>query len=64
MKADLIKAMGTGYLIQARDAYVCLMMLYEDFCCGPRGAMQYREYFGIRDSIAAIDKELLERRGA
>lgn len=63
MKADLIKCMGNGYLLQARDAYVTLMGLYEDFCDGPRGAMVYREYFAIRDSIAAIDRELLSRQG-
>lgn len=61
MKADLLSAMGTGYLLQARDAYITLMGLYEDFCDGPRGAMAYREYFSIRDSIAAIDKELRAR---
>lgn len=61
MKADLLKAMSRGYLLQARDAYITLMGLYEDFCGGPRGAMEYREYFGIRDSIAAIDRELRER---
>lgn len=61
MKADLLKAMSSGYLLQARDAYITLMGLYEDFCDGPRGAMEYREYFGIRDSIAAIDRELRER---
>lgn len=64
MKADLLSAMGTGYLLQARDAYITLMGLYEDFCDGPRGAMAYREYFSIRDSIAAIDKELQARRRA
>lgn len=62
MKAELLKAMSSGYLLQARDAYITLMGLYEDFCGGPRGAMEYREYFGIRDSIAAIDRELRERR--
>lgn len=61
MKADLLGAMGTGYLLQARDAYMSLLNIYEDFCNGPRGAMKYREYFGIRDSIAAIDKELSNR---
>ena len=61
MKADLLGAMSTGYILQARDAYVTLLGLYEDFCNGPRGAMMYREYFGIRDSIAAIDKELSKR---
>lgn len=61
MKADLISAMGNDYLLQARDAYITLMGLYEDFCNGPRGAMAYREYFSIRDSIAAIDKELRAR---
>lgn len=61
MKTDLLSAMGTGYLLQARDAYITLMGLYEDFCDGPRGAMMYREYFSIRDSIAAIDKELRAR---
>lgn len=64
MKADLLKAMGRGYLLQARDAYVSLMCIYEDFCDGPRGAMAHREYFAIRDSIAAIDRELANRRGA
>lgn len=64
MKADLLKAMGNGYLLQARDAYITLMGLYEDFCNGPRGAMAYKEYFAIRDSIAAIDKELRSRKGA
>ena len=61
MKADLLSAMGTNYLLQARDAYITLMGLYEDFCGGPRGAMAYREYFAIRDNIAAIDRELIER---
>ena len=64
MKADLIAGMGNGYLRQARDAYLTLMGLYEDFCNGPRGAMAYREYFAIRDSIAAIDRELRSREGA
>lgn len=64
MKADLIACMGKGYLLQARDAYITLMGLYEDFCNGPRGAMAYREYFAIRDSIAAIDRELRSREGA
>lgn len=61
MKADLIARMGNAYLLQARDAYVTLMGLYEDFCNGPRGAMVYREYFAIRDSITAIDRELRSR---
>lgn len=61
MKADLIGAMGTDYLLQAREAYITLMGVYEDECDGPRGAMVYREYFSIRDSIAAIDKELKSR---
>lgn len=61
MKADLISAMGNGYLLRAREAYVTLMCVYEDFCGGPRGAMAYKEYFAIRDSIAAIDKELRSR---
>lgn len=61
MKTDLLKAMSSGYLLKARDAYVTLMGLYEDFCNGPRGAMAYKEYFAIRDSIAAIDKELRSR---
>lgn len=64
MKAELISVMGNGYLLQARDAYITLMGLYEDFCNGPRGAMAYREYFSIRDSIAAIDKELRSRERA
>lgn len=63
MKADLIACMGNAYLLQARDAYVTLMGLYEDFCNGPRGAMAYREYFAIRDSITAIDRELRSRAG-
>ncbi len=61
MKADLLSAMDTGYLLQARDAYIALMGVYEDFCGGPRGAMAYKEYFAIRDSIAAIDKEIRSR---
>lgn len=61
MKADLLGAMGNGYLMQARDAYITLMGVYEDFCGGPRGAMAYKEYFAIRDSIAAIDNELRAR---
>lgn len=64
MKADLLGAMGNAYLLQARDAYITLMGLYEDFCGGPRGAMAYREYFAIRDNIAAIDRELQSRKGA
>lgn len=64
MKTELLSAMGSGYLLQARDAYITLMGLYEDFCGGPREAMTYREYFAIRDNIAAIDKELRLRKGA
>lgn len=64
MKADLLGAMGNAYLLQARDAYITLMGLYEDFCGGPREAMAYREYFAIRDNIAAIDRELRSRKGA
>lgn len=64
MKADLLRCMSTGYILQARDAYVTLMELYEAFCDGPRGAMAYREYFAIRDSITAIDRELRSREGA
>lgn len=64
MKADLLGAMGNDYLLQARGAYITLMVLYEDFCGGPRGAMAYREYFAIRDNIAAIDRELQSRKGA
>lgn len=64
MKADLLSAMCNSYLLQARDAYITLMGLYEDFCGGPREAMAYREYFAIRDNIAAIDRELRLRRGA
>ena len=64
MKADLLKAMDRGYLLQAREAYVSLMCIYEDMCNGPRGAMAYREYFAIRDNIAAIDRELRSREGA
>lgn len=63
MKADLLSAMGNGYLLQARDAYITLMGIYEDFCGGPRGAMAYREYFAIRDNIAAIDREIRQRGG-
>lgn len=61
MKADLLSAMDSNYLLQARDAYITLMGIYEDLCNGPRGAMAYREYFAIRDNIAAIDKELRSR---
>lgn len=61
MKADLLSAMGNGYLVQARDAYITLMGIYEDFCGGPREAMAYREYFAIRDNISAIDRELRSR---
>lgn len=64
MKADLLSAMGNAYLLQARDAYITLMWLYENFCGGPRGAMAYKEYFAIRDNIAAIDRELISRKGA
>lgn len=64
MKADLLSAMGNAYLLQARDAYITLMGLYEDFCGGPRGAMAYKEYFAIRDNIAAIDRELISRKRA
>lgn len=64
MKADLLSAMGNGYLLQARDAYKTLMGLYENVCGGPRGAMAYREYFVIWENIAAIDRELQSRRGA
>lgn len=61
MKADLLSEMGTDYLLQAREAYITLMSVYEDVCNGPRGAMAYREYFSIRDNIAAIDRELRSR---
>ena len=61
MKAELLSAMGTDYLLQAREAYITLMSVYEDVCNGPRGAMAYREYFAVRDNIAAIDKELKAR---
>lgn len=61
MKAELLSAMGTDYLLQAREAYITLMSVYEDVCDGPRGAMVYREYFAIRDNIATIDKELKSR---
>lgn len=61
MKADLISAMGNDYLLQAREAYITLMSVYEDVCNGPRGAMAYKEYFAIRDNIANIDKELRSR---
>ena len=64
MKAELLGAMGNSYLLQAREAYITLMSVYEDICNGPRGAMAYKEYFAIRDSIAAIDKELRSRKGA
>lgn len=64
MKADLLSAMGNDYLLQARDAYITLMGLYEDICGGPREAMKYKEYFAIRDNIAAIDRELRSRKGA
>ena len=61
MKANLLSAMGRENLLQARDAYITLMGIYEDICGGPRGAMAYREYFAIRDNIAAIDSELRSR---
>lgn len=64
MKADLLGAMSTNYLLQARDAYITLMGVYEDFCGGPRGAMAYKEYFAIRDNIAGIDREIIKRGGA
>ncbi len=63
MKAELLGAMGNDYLLRAREAYITLMCIYEDICNGPRGAMAYREYFAIRDNIAAIDKELRLRKG-
>lgn len=63
MKAELLSRMGVGSLIQARDAYCSLMVLYEEFCGGPRGAMAYREYFAIRDNIAGIDREIHQRGG-
>lgn len=61
MKRELLKGMSTQYIRQAYDAYITLRGLYEDFCSGPRGAMQYREYFGICDSLEAITRELNER---
>ena len=63
MKAELLGRMGIGSLIQAKDAYSALMVLYEEFCGGPRGAMAYREYFAIRDNIAGIDREIRQRGG-
>lgn len=62
MKAELLVTMGTDYLLQVREAYITLMSVYEDVCDGPREAMAYREYFAIRDNIAAIDKELRSRK--
>lgn len=64
MKADLLSAMTNGQLLLAREAYITLMGLYEDFCGGPRGAMAYKEYFAIRDNIAGIDREIIRRGGA
>lgn len=61
MKLELLKSMGTGYLLQAKDAYLTLQGLYEDFCCGPMGARQYKEYFAICDNITAINKVLYDR---
>lgn len=61
MKLELLKSMSNGYLLQAKDAYLTLQGLYEDFCCGPMGARQYKEYFAICDNIAAINKVLRER---
>ena len=61
MKADLLKAMSNGYLLQAKDAYLTLQGLYETFCFGPTGARKYKEYFAICDNIAAINKVLRER---
>lgn len=61
MKAELLSRMGVGSLLQARDAYCSLMVLYEEFCGGPRGAMTYKEYFAIRDNISGIDREMCKR---
>lgn len=61
MKLELLKSMSNGYLLQAKDAYLTLQGLYEDFCCGPMGARQYKEYFAICDNIAAINKVLYDR---
>lgn len=63
MKAEFLHLMSKNTLLHARDAYVEIMGIYEDMCDGPRGAMAYREYFSIRDTIAAIDKELRTKGG-
>lgn len=64
MKAEFLHLMSKNTLLGARDAYIAIMGIYEDMCNGPRGAMAYREYFSIRDTIAAIDRELRLRGGA
>ena len=61
MKAEFTKGLSNQALRNAYDAYYTLMGIYEDYCNGPRGAMQYREYFGLRDSLEVIKRELMQR---
>ena len=61
MKLELLKKMSRADLLIVKEAYLKLQGRYEDFCGGPMGARQYKEYFAICDNIQMINKVLRER---
>lgn len=61
MTKEFVKAVAYTELERAYNAYNTLMSVYENACGGPRGAMEHREYFAIRDSRDNIRAEVINR---
>lgn len=61
MTKELCSHVSYDNLARAYSAYNELMAVYEDTCGGPRGAMEHKEYFAIRDSRDNIRQEVLKR---
>lgn len=61
MTKEFVKGVAYIDLEHAYNAYNTLMSIYENACGGPRGAMEHKEYFAIRDSRDNIRMEVFNR---
>lgn len=59
MKAEFVAKMNYQQMVTAYECYTKLQALYEEVCGGPYKAMEYREYFALRDGREALRQKCL-----
>lgn len=64
MRAELLNKCTLEQLSRVHKAYTEIAAVYEDLCNGPRGAQQYKEYWGVMSNREEIRKRafLLSRQ--